>query len=285
MSSRSKKSGQQPEEVQFADENGSTTFSLYENSEYEVEVVRPADGNVVSKAIIEPDSNRRTFSIPVQEGLPAQVDTVETLSAWIRELVTKKVDSDLQTKLEFKDRAKKVDSKTLRWVAGGRLEELVSRVLRMFKGAVFDDVVWNGKTGEWGLPTPAQKISEQTGKKLPDIMAFQGNNVYVIETTLTRGRAQWNQEAASVPDHIEDAIRTYRGKSVSGVFIAPKIEAKTQTNLVTVGRDNDYRVVPLEVEEFLKIVASMKKGDKDAWEDDLANLWSVLKRSVGQAKP
>ncbi|HZY93785.1 MAG TPA: AlwI family type II restriction endonuclease [Candidatus Bathyarchaeia archaeon] len=285
MSSKSKKSGQQPESVQFANEDGSAIFSLYENSEYEIEVIRPADGQAISKAMIRPDSKHRTFSISLEEGLPAQVDTVELLSLWIRELVTKKADSDLQTRLEWKNGTEKSDPKTLRWVAGGRLEELVFRVLRVFKGTVFDDVVWNGKTGEWGLPTPAQKISEQTGKKLPDIMAFQGNNVYVVETTLLRGRAQWNQEAASVPDHIEDARKTYRDKSVSGVFIAPKIEAKTQTILVTVGRDNDYRVVPLEVEEFLKIVVSIETGGKDAWEHNLATLWSVLKRSAVQAKP
>lgn len=283
LSSKSKRSVQSPGEIEpkLSNEDGIANFNLYENRRYEVEVIRPRDGSVVSKETIEPTSDKRAFTISVQEGLPVQPDTVELLTAWIRELMAKRVDSDLQTRLEWRARTRneKIDPKTMRSITGGRLEELIFRALRLFKDTVFDDVIWNGETEEWGLPRPAQKVSENTGKKLPDIMAFQDKNVCVIETTLLRGRAQWREpEAVSVPGHVEDAIASYHDKSVSGVFIAPKLDQDVEKNLVTRAKDNGYRIVPLEVDDFLKIIETMKISGRDYWENNLATLWNMLKR-------
>jgi hypothetical protein len=81
-----------------------------------------------------------------------------------------------------------------------------------------------------------------------------------------------------VPDHVEDAIETNPSKSVSGVFIAPKLDPSAETNLITRAKEKGYRIVPLEIEDFLKIIEIMKNSSRDYWENNLAALWNMLKR-------
>lgn len=181
---------------------------------------------------------------------------------------------------------KGIDKKQMRYIRGGRSEELIYRMLNLFKKTVFDDVVWNGKTGEWGLPVPAQKISEETGKKLPDILVFQDNNIYVVEATLLKGRAQWEKpEAVSVPEHIEDMITRFKGKDVSVLFVVKELGSSVKTNLITRAINNGYKVVPLEAEDFLETAKLLEGSSKAFWKTNYNNLWSIYKKSVVKTGP
>lgn len=124
-------------------------------------------------------------------------------------------------------------------------------------------------------------MSEGTGKKLPDILVFKNNNVYVVETTLLKGRAQWEKpEVVSVPEHIEDMIKEFKGKEVSGLFIAGELDPSVQTNRVTRAINQGYKIVPMEAEEFLGIVKLLGTSGYGFWKANFDSLWKIHKRNV-----
>lgn len=265
------------------DDNGIVTFSIYDNQRYSVEVMHPSDGTVIFRdsLVVKPDKS--IVRLTIKAGLPPRQESIEDLVNKVNQILKKRLDDEISSRLKMRSRitGKPLDKKVLRYIRGARFEQLVYKLLDKFKTKVFDDVIWHGKVGEWGLPIPAQKVSKVTGKKLPDILVFQNRNVYVIETTLLRGRAQWEKpEAVSVPDHIENMITAFKGKTVIGVFIAKELDPSMVANLVTRGISKGYQIIPMKVDEFLDIVRLMETSAKDFWRRNLNHMWNVNKRSV-----
>jgi len=261
--------------------NGSAFFSLYENMKYKVEALCPKESKIFYKGfiVVKPSVNQITIKIG-RAPLPEK-ETIEGLTEKVSQLLSKGLDDEIKERIEMriKIEGKEITRKHLRLVRGGRFEELIYRLLNMFKNKVFDDVVWNGRIGEWGLPIPAQKVSQETGKKLPDILVFQNDHVYVVETTLLKGRAQWEKpEAVSVPEHVEDMISEFRDKKVLGIFIAGKLDRSVQINLITRAINFGYKIVPMEVEEFLSTVSLLNVSKRDFWKANLDHIWNIQKR-------
>jgi len=267
----------------ITDEDGIVTFSVYDNRKYRVEVLNPKDASTIFRDFLAVKPGEPTVKLSIKRGLPPHKESLEGMLEKVNQLLKRRLDDEIRNILKMRSRITGVtlEKRALRYIRGARFEQLVYQLLNNFKTKVFDDVIWNGKVGEWGLPTPAQKVSKETGKKLPDILVFQKNDVYVVETTLLKGRAQWEKpEAVSVPDHIENMISTYKGKRVTGLFIAEKLDPSVVTNLVTRGINNNYQVVPMEINEFLGTVRLMKTSGKEFWKSNLINSWNVHRRIV-----
>lgn len=264
-------------------QNGSVFFSLYENMKYEVRAFSPKKGETLYKGYVETKPEVNQVTIQMKKAPLPKKETIEDLTDKVRQLLSKALDEEIKERVEIWSRieGKKIGKKRLGLIRGGRFEELTYRLLSMFKDKVFDDVVWNGRIGEWGLPIPAQKVCQETGKKLPDILALQNDCVYVIETTLLKGRAQWEKpEAVSVPEHVENMISKFKDKKIVGVFIAGKLDRSIQINLITRAANFGYEIVPLEVEEFLRIISLLEESTRDFWKANLDHTWRIHKRAL-----
>jgi len=266
----------------LSDEEGVATFSLFDDQEIRVEVVRPSDGLTIFKRDCRIGAEDSKINVPLREKLKAVTESIDTLLEKMKQLLSAGLDNEIRERLDIRAKfaGETVEKKVMRYLRGARFEQLTYKLLNAFKTKVFDDVIWHGKVGEWGLPIPAQKMSEQTGKKLPDILVFDRNKLYVVETTLLRGRAQWEKpEAVSVPDHIESMIATFKNRKVCGLFIAEKLDSSVEINLVTRAINKGYQVVPMEVSEFLDIIKLLAKNpEKDFWASYYDQLWNIHKR-------
>lgn len=276
------------ETYKITDNKGFVRFSMYEDFRYVLEVIQPKDGSILHRKSLIVRPKTRDLKINIVKAPIRPKETLDTLMQKTNELLKSGFDEEILERLNMKSRIEKkgIDKRQMRYIRGGRFEELIYRMLNLFKKTVFDDVVWNGKTGEWGLPVPAQKVSEETGKKLPDILVFQDNDIYVVEATLLRGRAQWEKpEAVSVPEHIEDMITRFKGKDVSGLFIVKELDPSVKTNLITRAINNGYKVVPLEAEDFLGTVKLLEGSSKAFWKTNYNHLWSIYKKSAVKTGP
>lgn len=118
---------------------------------------------------------------------------------------------------------------------GGILEYLFYLLLTNLKtNGIIDEVFWNGKIGEFGIPVPAP------GGKLglPDIYFEVDNISVVLELTTIRAiQMQWSAEGSSVPDHIDGHNKRNAGKNVIGIFSAPEIYRRVEEHLALNARD------------------------------------------------
>lgn len=268
----------------LSDENGVATFSLFEDQEFNLEVMRPGDGLIVFKGGYKIGAVDSEINVPIKEKLQPVVESIDVLLEKMKQLLSQGLDIEIRERLEMRAKftGEVVEKRIMRYLRGARFEQLIYKLMKSLKTKVFDDVVWHGKVGKWGLPTPAEKVSEQTGKKLPDILAFAGSNLYVVETTLLRGRAQWEKpEAVSVPDHIENMITTFKDSKVSGLFIAETLDPNVEANLVARALNKGYRVVPIEVNDFFEVIKLLAKNpERDFWASYYDQLWNIHKRAA-----
>jgi len=270
----------------ITEDDGTLSFSLYEKQKFTLETILPKNGEVLQTKSLLISPKVRKVEIKLARGPISRVESIDVTIEKINQLLKKHLDDEISDRLKMKARVEKheIDKKQLRSLRGGRFEELVYRLLVYFKGRVFTEVIWNGKIGEWGLPVPAQKLSEETGKKLPDILVFQDNDLYAVETTLLRGRAQWEKpEAVSVPEHVENMINEFKGKNVQGLFIAGELDSSVQINLITRAINQGYKIVPMEAPEFLDMIKLLQTSGKTFWRDNFNNLWNIHKRNITKA--
>lgn len=268
----------------LTENTGCTNLSLFDYRKFNIEVMRPSDGKVVFKGSKEVKPRDSKVVIRIKKGLPARIVSVDELIGKINQLLSAGLDDDVRKRLEMRKRIMKrdVNQRFLRHLRGARFEQLVYELLLLFETKIFDSVIWHGRIAEWGLPIPAQKVSKETGKKLPDMLAFEGANVFVIEVTLLRGRAQWEKpEAVSVPDHIEDMIKFHKKKRVCGLFITGKLDPSVETNLVLRAMHKGYEVVPMEVSEFTDLMKLLDKiPSREFWRSHYNHLWKIHSRAV-----
>lgn len=118
---------------------------------------------------------------------------------------------------------------------GGVLEYLFySFLLNLKNKGIIDEVFWNGKIVEYGIP-----ISAPGGKMgTPDIYFEIDNISVVLELTTIRAiTMQWSAEGSSVPDHIAKHNKLFPDKKVIGIFSAPEIYYRVKEHLELNSRD------------------------------------------------
>jgi len=140
---------------------------------------------------------------------------------------------------------------------GSRLEFLFYQYcLYLEKTNIVDEVIWNGKIGEYGIPSPAP--GGPNGD--PDILIFIGDTLVVLELTTIKSKSQqWSAEGASVPDHIRLIEIRYPKNKIFALYLAPIIHEERVTNAM-LSRLKDYKskLKCLEIEEFLKILKKFR---------------------------
>lgn len=253
----------------FSDHHGVYPFLLDTSSKSDVSIYLPSDYGtpVMNQNNIK---FRSEMSFVVATGKILKAYTIDDYITKIKELTEKGCDSELAFKLKILGKRNIITKEELKYIRGARFEQLLYHILDLLKRkGTFDDVVWNGMVSKYGLPRVAP------GGK-PDIVTYTKNLMYIIEATLLRGRRQWKEpEAASVPDHIEKAIRENKGKDVVGIFVTPQLDRSVSQNLVSRALDNNYKLIPLELETFLDTVQEQMEGAKQFWIRQFNTLWNI----------
>lgn len=152
-----------------------------------------------------------------------------------------------------------VKNKSLR---GGRLEYLFYKLLTLLKEkTVIDDVYWNGKISQYGLPTPAP--GGKTG--IPDLVFIINDTHILLELTTIKSKSlQWTAEGASVPDHINH-YKIHNNVKTRGLYVAP-IHHTRVTNGIRSQLIPEIDITYLNVKEFVRL---LKKSDKNLLIDSL----------------
>jgi len=207
------------------EENGVLQFPMFVNEQYDVKIIDISTGNELETLNICPTFEQRDYEI---EGRLSNVTAeTEMLEDVAKEIIEHCEAANFAGKtLNYLNTLSKVtginrtNDKSLR---GAYFEYYVYKMLNILKSeSVIDEVIWNGKIGKYGLPTPAP--GGKTGT--PDIVFTIDDLHIVVELTTIKAKAlQFSAEGSSVPDH----IRLYKqesGKNVEGVFCAPTIHER-----------------------------------------------------------
>jgi hypothetical protein len=139
---------------------------------------------------------------------------------------------------------------------GARYEYLFYLLLEeLKKDGIIDDIYWNGKIREFGLPVPAPggKLGE------PDIVFTIGDDYFILELTTIREKStQWSAEGSSVPDHLK-VFYQKNGIKPTGIYTAPimhdRVVSGIKSNLVS----DEININCIEDVKLLDILLSSNK--------------------------
>jgi len=161
--------------------------------------------------------------------------------------------------LQFLQLLEKIYNKELsknKNLRGGRLEYLLFLLFTILENnSIVDDVIWNGKVGKCGLPTPAPGGV----KGSPDLLIYLDDIILVIEcTTIKPKSSQWSSEGSSVPDHIKIVEKDNKSKKVIGLYLAPIIHKRVSDAMISNLSDSKSELINLDIESFIQSISSLK---------------------------
>lgn len=145
-----------------------------------------------------------------------------------------------------------IKNKNLR---GAKLEYLFFKLLLILKEKnIIDDIYWNGKVSQYGLPTPAP--GGKTGKS--DIVFIIDNHHILLELTTIKAKSmQWTAEGSSVPDHI-NIYKQSTNLNVTGLFVAPIHHERVKTGINSQLNEN-INMLYFTCDEFVFILKLLDK--------------------------
>lgn len=233
----------------------SLLFPMFAGEEYLLKFISPKDGSEISSAAVIPELDNRKFKLyPYKSAVKTKKETFADVAALIEEhcsaaYFTGETLEYLNTlqKVTGVDRTK---SKALR---GAYLELYFYRLLSVLKkDKVIDKVVWNGKTGEYGLPVSAPGGKDGNA----DLIFVIDNKHFVLELTSIKAKGmQFSTEASSVPDH----IRIYRDKTkedVVGIFCAPVIHRRNEAIMTAAASSYGIKLNNMTNTELVELLAT-----------------------------
>ncbi|MGX7059707.1 AlwI family type II restriction endonuclease [Vagococcus humatus] len=158
----------------------------------------------------------------------------------------------LQTKLGID----KFNDKSLR---GAQYEYLFYLLLSQLKNRkIIDEVIWNGKIGNYNLPTQAP--GGKTGT--PDIIFILNNERYILELTTIKSKSmQFTAEGSSVPDHIKIYQEEYPDVVVKGIFCAPMVHERVHAAMNSILSGYNIPLISISDVELLNILNSESKQE------------------------
>jgi hypothetical protein len=101
-----------------------------------------------------------------------------------------------------------------------------------------------------------------------DVLIECGNNIFVVEVTLTTGSRQESAETESVRRHVSDIMRKNPNKNVRGVFMANLVASETYNTFKNESYifDDDMEcqphIVPLTIAQFQTIFRYLFRDGK-----------------------
>lgn len=238
--------------------NESISFPCIEHNKYKVNVYDKSDGSIVhtidySYSKIEEieinnittnDVNRLDIN-GIEKEIIEHIDSSDFSNYYLNYIT---IISEILNKNLRK-------SKNLR---GSRLEYLFFRYFEKLQdNEIIDEVIWNGKIGRYGIPSPSP--GGPTGS--PDILLFIDDMIIVVELTTIKSKSQqWSAEGASVPDHIRLIEENYRNKKIYAFYLAPIIhEERVTKGMLSRLRDYESKLHCMQISEFLKLSKEFKE--------------------------
>ncbi|MFA5687489.1 MAG: AlwI family type II restriction endonuclease [Bacilli bacterium] len=246
--------------------NGNTVFSdligskssfdipMFHNKAYRITCTDLYSGkNISNETILINDDIYQSGKIiySVSSNISNLVETTESISNDIlRHTESKNFDKQFTQYLTTIEKITGKNFTTNKNLRGGRLEYLFYKLLALLleKGVV-DDIYWNGKISQYGLPTPAPG-----GKHgIPDIVFVIENKHILLELTTIKAKSgQWNAEGSSVPDHINHYKHNHKVSTI-GLFVAPIHHARV-TKGIDSQLDKDVKMYYLTDKEFINLL-------------------------------
>ena len=101
-----------------------------------------------------------------------------------------------------------------------------------------------------------------------DVLIECGDNIFVVEVTLTSGSRQESAETESVRRHVSDIMRKNPGKNVKGVFLANVVASETYNTFKNESYifddDEEYHphILPLTIAQFQTVFRYLFKDGK-----------------------
>lgn len=226
-------------------------FPMFLDEEYIVEAIDIHDGSLLSVIPIIPKVDELDFYIETSEKQVISEESFENIKS---DIISHSSSSKFNKKtLDYLQILYNIDGKVReddKYLRGAYYEYFFYKLLSTLENErVIDDVIWNGKTGKYGLPNPAP--GGRTGT--PDII-FRINDIdFVLEVTTIRPKStQFRAEGASVPDH----VRLYSNSSpnnVIGIFCAPEIHSRNTNVMKTSLNKDSIDLICIKEEELLEI--------------------------------
>ncbi|CAA0177336.1 conserved hypothetical protein [Tenacibaculum maritimum] len=240
--------------------NSSISFPAIEKNNYEINIYNKVDGSIL-KTINYNFSDTEIIEINHINDENVNVLEFNDIKKEIVEHVNSRYFS--QDYLKYISIIGEIVNKNLQKsknLRGSRLEYLFYQFFLKFeKDNIIDEVIWNGKIGQYGIPTPSP--GGPTGT--PDILLFIEDMIVVVELTTIKAKSQqWSAEGASVPDHIRLVEEQYSDKRVFALYLAPIIHEERVTKGM-LSRLNNYqsKLHCIEINQFL--IDSGKFNKKD----------------------
>lgn len=237
-------------EIDVIEANAVMYYPMFIEEKYEVETISVEDGSIISDQAIEPTYKIQSFNIVETEQSEKQHKISDITEDIMAHSKCKNFSGAMLNRLRILERltgTNKVNDKALR---GAYYEYLFYTALRLLeaKGLV-DDVIWNGRIGKYGLPSPAP--GGKTGT--PDMVFIIGDIHYVLEVTTIKAKsAQEKAEVASVPDHIIKYKAAVEAE-VIGVFCAPIIHKRNCAVMKTILKDAEISMICISDKELINV--------------------------------
>lgn len=232
----------------------SVSYPMFINEEYDIECIDIETGEYLFTQTIIPKPEEKEFILNISSSSSVKIETMEDIVKEILEHSSSKFFSpkmlnylSILCKIDGKDRSEYPSLK------GAYYEYLFFKLLSLMKDeGIIDDLIWNGKIGEYGLP-----VSAPGGKIGTCDMIFKIDGInFVLELTTIRPKStQFNAEGASVPDH----VRLYKNQieeDVVGIFCAPQIHERNKIIMETSLLEDKIKLNSITDEELLKLFIS-----------------------------
>ena len=234
--------------------NCRVVYPMFVDEEYIIQFSSSKDGSLVYEQKIVPSFNQREFTMVSGEkgNITKKVKSIEKISKTILEHCSERhFNKETMEYLNILANITGDDKTRNSSLRGAYLEFYFYELLSILKNEnIIDDVIWNGKKGDYGLPVQAP--GGKTGT--PDIYFIIGNNHYVLElTTIKPKSTQFSSEGSSVPDHIRLYKEDYKDNEVIGIFSAPVIHKRNADSMESTANSNGIVLVSLTIDKLLEI--------------------------------
>lgn len=239
-------------------EHGTLQCPVFVDEEYQIKVIDIMTGKEMETLEICPSFQQREYEIKGNISEKSQEN--ETLEEIAGQITAHCEASNFAGKtrnyLNTLSRITGIDKMNDKSLRGAYLEYYVFKMLCMLKEQnVIDEVVWNGKTGKYGLPVQAP--GGKTGT--PDIVFIIDDLYVVVELTTIKSKSlQFSAEGSSVPDH----IRLYKQRSekkVTGIFCAPAIYERNTAAMQSIVAPCGIKLHCITDKELVELLLSKDK--------------------------
>lgn len=236
--------------VDLVESSESLLYPMFINEDYDIGIVNTKNGQQLSMNKFSPTKENKKFiiSLDKNDNKVSKKSVGHLIEMILKHSSCSSFAGEMFTYLKVLERCIGIDKMNDFALRGAYYEYLFYQLLMKLKDEGYvDDVIWNGRIGKYGLPTPAP--GGKTGTA--DIIFIINDVHYVLELTTIKSKSgQETAEMASVPDH----IRLYNGRvnsKVIGIFCAPIIHDRNTTVMKKILEDYGIELMCLTDKKLL----------------------------------